>query len=215
MGVHFSTRKVGSSLLPKMQLLFTLVVFSLMCSSAKTAPSDEKEARTSYSSGPQCTDEKQRKCKKIPQSEEREECHEELEEVLDTQYVEECQDIATTHCEEFSQTVHGSYHLGYSGHGQVLLETEPGQIFSSAPKCEEKLQKQCTKVPKQEPHTAPRKVCNTVVYESILEECEDIIVTNCFEIHKQLFREVRIIGTDSYLLPPGQEFENNSGKDRV
>ena len=201
--------------MPRMQLLYTLASAFLMCCLVKSAPSDDKVAKTSYSSGPQCTDQTERKCKKIPKTEQRQECHEEQGEVLDTDYVEECEDIITTHCEEFSQQVHDSYHIGYSGYGQVLLETRPGQVYSTVPKCEDKINKQCRKVPKKKSQIIPHKVCNTIVDTTIVEECEDIITTNCFEIHKQLQREVRVTGTDSYQVPPGEEYQDKTGYYRI
>jgi len=185
-------------------LAYLLVLFCLL----EAAPSDDgevKEARASYNSGPQCTEEKVNKCKKIPQAEEHEECHEEEVEIVDTEYEEICEDVVTTRCEEFTQTVPDSYRLQYSGYGSVLLDTQQGQLFSSEPKCEEQTQKQCTKVPKQVPQNIPQKVCETIVDTKMVEVCEDVIVTNCIEIHKELFREVRILGTKSYLLPPGQD----------
>merc|ERR1712243_20700 len=69
-----------------------LVLFYL----TEAAPSDEKEvkeARTNYNSGPQCTDETVKKCKKIPQVEEHEECHEEDAEIVGTEYEERCEDV--------------------------------------------------------------------------------------------------------------------------
>eukprot|EP00091_Calanus_sinicus_P019104 TRINITY_DN4641_c0_g1_i1.p1 TRINITY_DN4641_c0_g1~~TRINITY_DN4641_c0_g1_i1.p1 ORF type:complete len:230 (+),score=54.26 TRINITY_DN4641_c0_g1_i1:101-691(+) len=194
-----------------MKLLYSLSSAWLVFNLVNSAPSEDKVAKTSYSSGPQCMDKTERKCKKIPKTEQREECHEEQSEVLDTEYVEECEDVITTRCEEFSQQVHDSYHIGYSGYGQVLLQNRPGQIYSTVPKCEEIISKQCKKVPKEKSQTIPHKVCNTVVDTTIIEECQDIITTNCFEIHKHLEREVRVTGTDSYLVPPGEEYQEKTG----
>jgi len=194
-----------------MYLLHHLAYLLVLSCLLEGAPSDDgdgevrKEARASYNSGPQCTEEKVNKCKKIPQAEEREECHEEEVEIVDTEYEEICEDVVKTRCEEFTQTVPDSYRLQYSGFGSVLLDTQQGQLFSSEPKCEDQKQKQCTKVPKQVPQNIPQKVCETIVDTKMVEVCEDVIVTNCIEIHKELFREVRILGTESYLLPPGQD----------
>jgi len=194
-----------------MHLLHHLAYLLVLSCLLEGAPSDDgdgevrKEARASYNSGPQCTEEKVSKCKKIPQAEEREECHEEEVEIVDTEYEEICEDVVKTRCEEFTQTVPDSYRLQYSGFGSVLLDTQQGQLFSSEPKCEDQKQKQCTKVPKQVPQNIPQKVCETIVDTKMVEVCEDVIVTNCIEIHKELFREVRILGTESYLLPPGQD----------
>merc|ERR1712098_486862 len=184
-----------------------VLVFSYLIEAAPSDEKEVKEARTNYNSGPQCTDETVKKCKKIPQVEEHEECHEEEAEIVDTEYEEICEDVVTTHCEEFSQTVPDSYRLQYSGYGSVLLDTHQGQLYSSVPKCEDKTEKQCKKVPKQVPQKVPQKVCEIKVDTKEVEECVDVIVTNCIEIHKEVSREVRILGTESYLLPPGQEYE--------
>ena len=57
-----------------------------------------------------------------------EECHEEYDVVVDTTYIEECQDIVTQHCQQTSQQVHhssavvghNSHVVGYTGghHGK-------------------------------------------------------------------------------------------------
>ena len=83
-------------------------------------------------------------------------CHEEYDVVVDTTYVEECQDIVTQHCEQVSKQVHHSSavvghdsqvvahtHGGYGGNGykkreanaepEAKAEAEPGYGYSSGP----------------------------------------------------------------------------------
>ena len=59
-----------------------------------------------------------------------EECHEEYDVVVDTTYIEECQDIVTQHCQQTSQQVHHSsavvghdsqvIHGGHTGAGHAV-----------------------------------------------------------------------------------------------
>merc|ERR1712002_781861 len=82
-------------------------------------------------------------------------CHEEYDVVVDTTYIEECQDIITTHCQETSQQVH---------HSSAVVgkrEAEPG--YSTGPQCHNKKDRQCHKKPVQSERKIPRTVC--VPYE--------------------------------------------------
>merc|ERR1711915_124536 len=69
---------------------------------AKREAEAEAKPGQSYSTGPKCHDKKDRQCQKIPKQNQRQECHEEYDVVVDTTYIEECQDIITTHCHETS-----------------------------------------------------------------------------------------------------------------
>merc|ERR1712121_609943 len=98
-------------------------------------------------------------------------CHEEYDVVVDTTYIEECQDIITTHCEETSQQVHHSSAIvghdsqvvahGHAGYGYGKREAEPG--YSTGPQCHDKKDRQCHKKPVQSERKIPRTVC--VPYE--------------------------------------------------
>ena len=50
----------------------------------------------SYSPGAQCHDKKYLKCLKIPKHEEYDKC----EDIIDTTYIEECDEVLETHCEK-------------------------------------------------------------------------------------------------------------------
>ena len=104
-----------------------------------------------------------------------EECHEEYDVVVDTTYIEQCQDIVTQHCQQTHTKVHHSSavvghdshvvshgHGGY--HGKREAEAEPGYGgYSSGPQCQQHVEKQCHKVPQQHQRQVPRQVC--VPYE--------------------------------------------------
>merc|ERR1712014_535243 len=99
------------------------------------------------------------------------ECHEEYDTVVDTTYVEECQDIVTQHCHETFQQVHHSSAVvghdsqvvahGHAGYGYGKREAEPG--YSTGPQCHNKKDRQCHKKPVQSERKIPRTVC--VPYE--------------------------------------------------
>merc|ERR1712168_1703808 len=107
-------------------------------------------------------------------------CHEEYDVVVDTTYIEECQDIITTYCEETSQQVHHSSVVvghdsqvvahGHAGYGYGKREAEPG--YSTGPQCHDKKDRQCHKRPVQNERKVPRQVCVPVARE----ECHPIEV---------------------------------------
>merc|ERR1712170_60321 len=107
-------------------------------------------------------------------------CHEEHGVVVDTTYIEECQDIVTQHCEEVHQQVHHSSAVvghdsqvvahGHTGYGYGKREAEPG--YSTGPKCHAKKDRQCHKKPVQNSRKIPRQVCVPVARE----ECHPIEV---------------------------------------
>merc|ERR1711970_339708 len=175
MGDHFSSSTKGGKLTSskfKMQFLVLIMSVSLAYS-AVTPEKREAEAAPgkSYSSGPQCHDKKDRQCNKTPKQTSRQECHEEYDVIVDTTYIEECQDIITTHCQETSQQVHRSSAVvghdsqvvahGHTGYGYGKREAEPG--YSTGPQCHDKEDRQCAKRPVQNERKIPRTVC--VPYE--------------------------------------------------
>merc|ERR1711862_1070633 len=139
MGDHFSSStKGGKQTSSKFKMQFLVLILSVSLAYGAVAPQKrEAEAKPdkSYSSGPQCHDKKDRQCHKTPKQASRQECHEEYDVVVDTTYIEECQDIITTHCQEtFQQISHSSAvvghdskvvahgHSGY-GYGDTVLES--------------------------------------------------------------------------------------------
>jgi len=83
-----------------------------------------------YSSGPHCEDKKDKQCHKHPKENSRKIPKQICKKVVDTTYIEECEEIITTHCEETHEKVHHSTHVvghdskvvahghhgGYGGH---------------------------------------------------------------------------------------------------
>merc|ERR1712098_1036608 len=175
MGDHFSSSSEGGKYTrPKFKMQFLVLILSVSLAYGAVAPEKrEAEAKPgkSYSSGPQCHDKKDRQCHKTPKQASRQECHEEYDVVVGTTYIEECQDIITTHCQETSQQVHHSSAVvghdsqvvahGHAGYGYGKREAEPG--YSTGPQCHNKKDRQCHKKPVQSERKIPRTVC--VPYE--------------------------------------------------
>merc|ERR1711970_1108821 len=119
----------------------------------------------------QCFSKPHKQCHQKPVQNQRQECHEEYDVIVDTTYIEECQDIITTHCQETSQQVHHSSAVvghdsqvvahGHTGYGYGKREAEPG--YSTGPQCHDKKDRQCAKRPVQNERKIPRTVC--VPYE--------------------------------------------------
>merc|ERR1712098_444817 len=151
-------------------------------------------------------------------------CHEEYDVVVDTTYIEECQDTITTHCHETSQQVHHSSAVvghdskvvdggygGYGGYGKREAEAEAkadakaeaGKTYSTGPKCQDKKDRQCHKIPKQNSRKIPRKACKTIVDTTYIEQCQDIITTHCEEVHQKVSHSSAVVGHDSKVVSHG------------
>merc|ERR1712014_184069 len=152
----------------------------------------------------ECFSTPHKQCHQRPVQSQRQECHEEYDVVVDTTYIEECQDIITTHCEETSQQVHHSSavvghdsqvvahgHAGY-GYGKREAEAEPG--YSTVPQCHDKKDRQCHKKPVQNERKVPRPVCKTIVDTTNIEECEEIFTTQCQTSHTQVHHTADLVG---------------------
>merc|ERR1711970_1251922 len=207
MGDHFSSSTKGGKLTSsKFKMQFLVLILSVSLAYGAVAP-EKREAEAapgkSYSSGPQCTDKKDRQCNKTPKQTSRQECHEEYDVIVGTTYIEECQDIITTHCQETSQQVHHSSAVvghdsqvvahGHAGYGK--REAEPG--YSTGPKCHDKKDRQCHKRPVQNERKVPRPVCKTIVDTTYIEECEETFTTQCHTAHTQVHHSSAVVGHDS------------------
>merc|ERR1711942_495097 len=126
MGVNFSSLyrwEVYPSLKSKMQVLVLLL-------SASAVFGAGSHGSHGYSSGPHCHDKKDHQCHKLPKENSRKIPKQICKKVVDTTYIEECEEIITTHCEETHEKVHHSTHVvghdskvvahghhgGYGGH---------------------------------------------------------------------------------------------------
>ena len=143
-------------------------------------------------------------------------CHQEYDTVVDTTYTQQCQDIVTQHCNSVSQQVHhSSAVVGHDsqvvshGHGygkrEADAEAEPGHGggYSSGPQCQEKVDRQCHKVPQQHERKVARPVCETVVDTTYIEECEETFTTECSQSHTQVHHSSAVVGHDSQVIHGG------------
>merc|ERR1711970_1198981 len=156
----------------------------------------KREAEPRYSTGPQCHDKKDRQCHKRPVQNERKVPRPVCKTIVDTTYIEECEETFTTQCHTAHTQVHHSSavvghdsqvvahtHAGYGGHigygkreanaePEAKADAEPGYGYSSGPQCHAKKDRQCHKKPVQNSRKVPRQVCVPVARE----ECHPIEV---------------------------------------
>ena len=94
-----------------------------------------------------------------------------------------------------SHVTHHDSH-GYGGYHKRAAEAEAGEHgYSSGPKCHDKKDKQCHKIPKEQKH----KECKKIVDTTYIEECEEIVHTHCEEEHKQVHHSSHVVGHDSHV----------------
>ena len=179
----------------------------------------EAEAEPGYGkhNNLQCFSKPHKQCHQKPIQNQRQECHEEYDVIVDTTYIEECQDIITEHCNSVSQQVHqSSAVVGHDsqvvshGHGygkreaEAKADAEPGYGgYSSGPQCHQKKDRQCHKVPKQNQRKVPRPVCKTIVDTTYIEECEETFTTECQQSHTQVHHSSAVVGHDSQVIKGG------------
>jgi len=154
----------------------------------------------------QCFSKPHKQCHQKPVQNQRQECHEEYDVIVDTTYIEECEDIITTHCQETSQQVHHSSAVvghdsqvvahGHAGYGK--REAEPG--YSTGPQCQDKKDRQCHKRPVQNERKVPRPVCKTIVDTTYIEECEETFTTQCHTAHTQVHHSSAVVGHDTQVV---------------
>merc|ERR1712117_70052 len=126
----------------------------------------DAEAEPGYGYAPhnnlQCFSKPHKQCHQRPVQNQRQVCHEEYDTIVDTTYIEQCQDIVTQHCQQVSKQVHhssavvghdtqvvaGGYGYGAQHYGkrEASPEAAPGG-YSTGPICQEHVERQCHKVP--------------------------------------------------------------------
>ena len=211
----------------------------LLAGAALSSPVPEAKAEAEpgyggYSSGPHCQQKVDRQCHQKPIQKERQECHEEYDVVIDTTYIEKCEDIVTQHCQEVHTQVSKSSHVvghdskvvdvksyggyeayGYGGHGkrEAEADAEAGHHgYSSGPQCQQHVEKQCHKVPQQHSRKVARPVCKTVVDTTYVEECENTFTTECTQTHTQVHHSAAVVGHDTQVVAGGYGYGGHYGK---
>merc|ERR1711970_1075404 len=146
-GDHFSlfnSWEVFSPLKSKMQVLVLLLSTSLVYGAVSPAKREADPAHHGYSSGPRCHDKKDHQCHKIPKHQ-----------------VEHSSHVVghDSHVEHHGYYGHGGYHKREADaeaahHGY-------SQGYSHGPKCHDKKDKQCHKIPKSQKHKECKKIVDT------------------------------------------------------
>merc|ERR1712243_310019 len=95
----------------------------------------------------QCFSKPYKQCHKKPIQNQRQECHEEYDVIVDTTYIEECEEIVTTHCEEEHTQVDHKCHKVPQQHERKVPRTECKTIVDTTyiEHCEEEFITECHK----------------------------------------------------------------------
>merc|ERR1712082_162428 len=157
MGVHFSSLLVqGGKSSPthfKMKLLVVLLSATLVYGAA------EPGFGHAYHNGPHCHDKKDHNCHKIPKQQEHEECYVDYDIVVDVTYIEECEYVVITHCEEEHEQVYHNSHI-VGGESQVVdAHHENYGHGGTGHQCHDKKEQQCHKHPKENTRKIPKQTC--------------------------------------------------------
>ena len=144
-----------------------------------------------------CKERKEKKCVKVPHHHPHDEC----EVVVDIVYIEECEQVVSTHCQQEFTVVHHEAHVvghdshvvGHHGHGYHHKRDADHVGYTHGPKCHDKHHEHCHKVPKDHSH----KICKTIVDTTETEECDDIVTTHCEIDETNKFHESHVVGHNS------------------
>eukprot|EP00091_Calanus_sinicus_P005972 TRINITY_DN1652_c0_g1_i6.p1 TRINITY_DN1652_c0_g1~~TRINITY_DN1652_c0_g1_i6.p1 ORF type:complete len:225 (+),score=43.34 TRINITY_DN1652_c0_g1_i6:120-794(+) len=204
--------EVFCSIQHKMKFLVVLLSVALVYCSADPS-------RGSYGSGSHCHDKKEQHCNKVPKQEEHEECEIDWEIEVEVTYVETCEFVVITHCEEDHEQVYHNSHI-IKGDSQVVdvshkdyhgdyhkRSADPGH--STGHKCKDKKQKECHKHPDANILRIPKTNCKKVVDTIYYEECEDIISTRCEESHDQYHHTSNVAGQDSRKVDHSSHYDHH------
>merc|ERR1719312_149898 len=133
--------------------------------------------------------------------------------IVDVTYIEECEYVVITHCnEEHEQVYHNSHivkgesevvdahHESYAGDYHKRSANPGDHGYSSGPYCEDKKEQQCHKHPKENTRKIPKQTCKKIVDTIYIEECEERIHTVCEESHERGHHSTRVASHDSQII---------------
>merc|ERR1739845_167371 len=166
----------------KMQFLVLLLSATLATVAYGAANPGGHHFGHAYHDGPHCHDKKDHQCHKKPKQQEHEECYVDYDIIVDVTYIEECEYVVITHCNEEHEQVYHKRSANPGDHG-----------YSSGPYCEDKKEKQCHKHPKE-------KTCKKIVDTIYIEECEERIYTHCEESHERGHHSTRVVDHHSKVI---------------
>jgi hypothetical protein len=187
----------------------------------------DAEAEPGYGYAPhnnlQCFSKPHKQCHQRPVQNQRQVCHEEYDTIVDTTYIEECQDIVTKHCNSVSKQVHHSSAVvghdtqvvahGHHGKREAEADAEAGHHgYSTGPQCQEHVERQCHKVPQQHERKVARPVCQTVVDTTYVEECQNTFTTECSQTHTQVHHSAAVVGHDTHVVAHGHGYGKRSAE---
>merc|ERR1739838_740430 len=192
----------------KMQFLVVLLSATLVYGAANPGYGH------AYHNGPHCHDKKEHQCHKKPKHQEHEECYVDYDIIVDVTYIEECEYVVITHCEEeHEQVYHNSHivggdsqvvdahqeHYGHGGYHKRAADAGE-QGYSSGPHCEDKKEQQCHKHPHENTRKIPKQTCKKIVDTIYIEECEERIYTHCEESHEKSHHSNRVVDHHSQVI---------------
>ena len=165
-----------------------------------------------YHNGPHCHDKKEHQCHKKPKQQEHEECYVDYDIIVDVTYVEECEYVVITHCEEEHEQVYHNSHI-IEGQSQVVdahhehyggdyhkRSAQPGEDLHAGHQCHDKKEQQCHKHPKENTRKIPKQTCKKIVDTIYIEECEERIYTHCEETHERGHHSTRVVDHHSKVI---------------
>merc|ERR1712029_195787 len=203
--LSLSRWEVFCSLQTKMQSLVLLLSATLATVAYGAANPGGHHFGHAYHDGPHCHDQKDHQCHKTPKQQEHEECHVDYDIIVDVTYIEECEYVVITHCnEEHEQVYHNSHivkgesgvvdahHESYAGDYHKRSANPGDHGYSSGPYCEDKKEKQCSKHPREDSRKIPRQTCKKIVDTIYIEVCEERIYTHCEETHERGHQSTRV-----------------------
>jgi hypothetical protein len=168
-----------------------------------------------YHDGPHCHDQKDYQCHKTPKQQHHEECYVDYDIIVDVTYIEECEYVVITRCQEEHEQVYHNSHIvqgesqvvdathqqyGY-GNGYGKRSADAGQQgYSSGPYCQDQKEQQCHKHPKENTRKIPKQTCKKIVDTIYIEQCEERIHTQCEETHERGHHSTRVHSHDSQII---------------
>merc|ERR1711936_701636 len=145
----------------KMQFLVLLLSATLATVAYGAANPGGHHFGHAYHDGPHCHDKKDHQCHKKPKQQEHEECYVDYDIIVDVTYVEECEYVVITHCEEEHEQVYHNSHI-IEGQSEVVdahhehyggdyhkRSAQPGEDLHAGHQCHDKKEQQCHKHPKE------------------------------------------------------------------
>jgi len=76
----------------------------------------------------------------------------------------------------------------------------PGPSVAHEPVCASHPVRTCNKVPEQRPRQVSRVVCKQVVDVTTIEDCQDVITTQCQQVYKKVAHSSSVVGQDTRLV---------------